>query len=127
MPLARPSMRRSMAWGWSPVGSNGATKRKSGTDRIYHFVFEIERAFVVRRASRLTDGGAFWYHPPISTPVLPSRDWQTPPERGRPGLRARGPNPIHHRINPRAEAPGGTLDLDGDGVQGQQPTGQVRD
>ena len=30
-PRARPSASRSIACGWSPVGSNGATRRKSGT------------------------------------------------------------------------------------------------
>jgi hypothetical protein len=39
-----------MAWGWSPVGSNGATNRKSGTRGIYHFPFEIERPFVAETA-----------------------------------------------------------------------------
>src|SRR4026208_2300113 len=34
-PLRRPSVSFSIAWGWSPVGSNGATKRKSGTSEVY--------------------------------------------------------------------------------------------
>src|SRR4051795_2526412 len=36
IPLERPSTRRSMAAGWSPVGWNGATSLKSGTARSYH-------------------------------------------------------------------------------------------
>ena len=32
-PLASPALSRSMAAGWSPVGSNGATNLKSGIDR----------------------------------------------------------------------------------------------
>src|SRR5688572_14916005 len=77
-PFVRPSVRRSMACGWSPVGSNGATNLNSGTAESYHPAIETERAFVARllhgvRSGR-TDGGAFWYHPPISTPVPPSRD-----------------------------------------------------
>src|SRR3954454_7057851 len=35
-PRESPSTSLSMACGWSPVGSNGATRLKSGTLRSYH-------------------------------------------------------------------------------------------
>ena len=93
-----------MAWGWSPVGSNGATKRKSGTREVYQPpgrnrtpvpvaggpLRSASTRCTVQRLDR-TDGGAFWYHPPISTPVPLSRDWPRPPDRGRPGAAARDP------------------------------------
>src|SRR5262245_45450664 len=44
-PLRTPSVRRSIAWGWSPVGSNGATKRKSGTLEVYQPRTYFERVF----------------------------------------------------------------------------------
>src|SRR5258707_15471769 len=44
-PFWTPSIRRSMARGWSPVGWKGASRRKSGTFQVYHRRARFVRAF----------------------------------------------------------------------------------
>lgn len=89
-----------MACGWSPVGSNGATNRKSGTCGIYHFSFEIERAFVPGALEAgpmaVRPGTTRPYRPPYPLPRLTNatRPWP----RGR-----QRPSPTH--IDPRVASP----------------------
>ena len=54
-PLARPSIRRSIAAGWSPVGSNGATNLKSGiVSSLPCLAHEPNRCSARLRAARST-------------------------------------------------------------------------